>query len=738
MGIFEGITHSEEIEELLTDAQSKYDDAQHRMESQKKRTTKSLESLGNEKVNAWSKDMNGFLSSFDAFANTQMVCRIDESYEFLGERETPQALMINMRNASLNANEILEAGALSIGTGALVGIATYGGVTMFANASTGTAIAALSGAAKKNATLAWLGGGSLAKGGLGVAGGSVVLGGIVIGAVAVVGGIIAGAKGKAKLAEAKKIHAEAESAVSKMDVVITGMEGIETISDNYRNFIKNLSRLFRPYLKEMDRIAGQYSRGTDGKVDFNDLSEMEQRTLHLSWLLAQLYYHILSVPLLTSRGEVNPYSRQLLLKAKQDYSELSGQATQLEEEKRQIKNLLNAARESYKKSVDKYYRKKQAMVSSLVDIGKFRIDLWEKTFTPFLSTLSSFENITVSNAYSYKAAPVPIEVIFESTDSILTYIQLLRRKSLDYLGQTGLIEVALFGGEDFLFELSQIPETENALEQVHKHDMSLWFSNALPQSIASMISFSGVSDDYIETVKQTIDCISGRENLAQATDINRKTENLSNRVNDAVKDFEATLNSSKEIGKSLKKLNKTQSAFLKRIEDIKATHQTSGEVIQYEILTEEEKRVFEMSFVISGIQYTVLSSCILAGKNGGDSDETVSVVATANNIMKKIKKDSFRMVGDDLETSNILWKPDAEKAKYAGFGMMALHLVLTIAQFTAGNLLGLISLVGIAVCCPVFFHFKGLSQSKLFMWRCLRIVASVVVVVGAQIIRLVV
>ena len=738
MGIFEGITHSEEIEELLTDAQSKYDDAQRRMESQKRRTTKSLESLGKEKVNSWSEDMNGFLSSFDAYANTQMVCRIDESYEFLGEHETPQALMVNMRNASLNANEVLQAGALSIGTGALVGIATYGGVSMFASASTGTAIAALSGVAKKNATLAWLGGGPLATGGLGVAGGSVVLGGIVIGAVAVVGGVIAGAKGKAKLAEAKKIHAEAESAVSKMDVVITGMEGIETISDNYRDFINNLSRLFRPYLQEMDRIASQYSRGNDGKVDFNELSEMEQRTLHLSWLLAQLYYHILSVPLLTAQGEVNPSSRQLLLKAKQDYAELSGQAAQLEEEKEQIKNFLNKARESFTKAVDKYYQQKQQMVSSLVNIGKSRIDLWEKTFAPFLSTLSSFENITVNNTYPYRAASVPIEVIFECTDSILTYIQLLRRRSLDYLGQTGLIEVALFGGEDFLFELSQIPEKENALEQVHKHDMSLWFSNALPPSIASMISFSGVSDNYIGTVKQTIDCISGRENLAQATEINRRAQDLTNRVNDAVKDFEATLNSSKEIDKSLKKFNKIQGAFLKRIEGIRAAHQTSGQAIQYEMLTEEEKRVFEMSFVISGIQYTILSSCILAGKNGGDSDETVNVVSTANNILKEIKKDSFKMVGDDLETSNILWKPDAERAKYAGFGMMALHLILMIAQFAHGNILGLTNLMGIVVCCPVFFYFKDLPQSKLFMWRSVRIVASVIIVVGAQIIKLVV
>ena len=40
MGIFEGITHSEEIQELLDDAQSQYDSAKGRLDTQKKNTTK--------------------------------------------------------------------------------------------------------------------------------------------------------------------------------------------------------------------------------------------------------------------------------------------------------------------------------------------------------------------------------------------------------------------------------------------------------------------------------------------------------------------------------------------------------------------------------------------------------------------------------------------------------------------------------------------------------------------------
>lgn len=42
MGIFESITHKEEIENLLNEAQEKYDSAKNTFESQKKRTAKMM------------------------------------------------------------------------------------------------------------------------------------------------------------------------------------------------------------------------------------------------------------------------------------------------------------------------------------------------------------------------------------------------------------------------------------------------------------------------------------------------------------------------------------------------------------------------------------------------------------------------------------------------------------------------------------------------------------------------
>ena len=72
MGILESITHQEEIKRLLDEAQQSYDNAKNNFESQKEKTTKSLEKLGKVKITAWSDGMDSFVTAFGAFKNVEM------------------------------------------------------------------------------------------------------------------------------------------------------------------------------------------------------------------------------------------------------------------------------------------------------------------------------------------------------------------------------------------------------------------------------------------------------------------------------------------------------------------------------------------------------------------------------------------------------------------------------------------------------------------------------------------
>lgn len=321
MGLLEPITHKEEIDGLINEAQTKYDASVKRFEDQKEKTSKSLETLGKTKIEAWSKGMDSFVECFSSFNNIEVVQTIDTNMNFIGSDEEPQQIMVNMQQASLTANEIAKAGVAAIGTGALVGIASYGGAMMFGTASTGTAIAALSGAAKTNATLAFFGGGSKAVGGLGIDGGKLVLAGVVAAPILAVAAVITSVKSKERLAEAKKIHAEAMDAVSKIDIMTTGMNGIEKMSDNYSGFIKKLGKKFKPFIQEMGRIRNAHPVENGQMIDFNELSTVEQKTLHLSWLMAQIYYHVLSTPILTSDGKVSTDAGKVISVAEKEFKQ---------------------------------------------------------------------------------------------------------------------------------------------------------------------------------------------------------------------------------------------------------------------------------------------------------------------------------------------------------------------------------------------------------------------------------
>ncbi len=118
---------------------------------------------------------------------------------------------VQFRKASVSARDILAGGASALGSGAATAAAAYGLVTTLASASTGTAIATLSGAAAKSATLAWLGGGTLAAGGGGVAAGTVVLGGFVVGPAILVIGLWG-------LKQAGDVENQVEKGIAELDI----------------------------------------------------------------------------------------------------------------------------------------------------------------------------------------------------------------------------------------------------------------------------------------------------------------------------------------------------------------------------------------------------------------------------------------------------------------------------------------------------------------------------------------
>ena len=310
------IQNNAEAKELLEKASSLCDTAKRNFETQKRKTTSRLKKLGNIKISAWSNGMESFVNEFSYFKNVQMDDQLNLSTVLkYGDSEAPAHQLINMQSAALTAKEIVKIGAVSLGAGAVVGIAVYGGAMMFGKASTGAAISALSGVAAKNATLAWFGGGAIKAGGLGMAGGKLLLGGIVVAPVLAVAGFVLEAKSKEKLANANMVYAEAEESAEKINTMTSYMKGIDDVSSDYGDFIKKFGKKFQPFISELQKIRNGKTVDENGKIDFNALSEAEQKTLHLSWLMAQIYYQLLSAPILTQDGDITEEAKPALKNA---------------------------------------------------------------------------------------------------------------------------------------------------------------------------------------------------------------------------------------------------------------------------------------------------------------------------------------------------------------------------------------------------------------------------------------
>lgn len=280
--------------EINTEAESILDKALNDLGKTRKEAQTQLEALGKTKFSVYEKSLIPFVEAYKQIQNIDF----DESKLWATGSLAPvtNEQMDDIKVASMNVQNMLTGGVTSVGAGGLAGMAAYGSVGLLAKASTGTAIASLGGAAATNATLAWLGGGSLAAGGFGMAGGMAVLGGIVTAPILAVGGMMLASKA----AEAKEISAsnlvKAKAEAEQCKTAMVATKGITRRFEEINNILERLNAHFLTnFLPGMQELVA-------AKNDFNEFSESDQKGLFMTMSLAQTIKSLMEVPILDKNG----------------------------------------------------------------------------------------------------------------------------------------------------------------------------------------------------------------------------------------------------------------------------------------------------------------------------------------------------------------------------------------------------------------------------------------------------
>lgn len=292
---------------IVDAATGEFEGARQSLEVTRSATQASLANLGRLNLMTWRDGIGRFVSLFERIRNVEMDAQPRWGAFDIGSLR-PGDLAQFERGVDL-AEEALAGIGRGAGAGALVAVASYGGVAMFATASTGTAIAGLSGAAATNATLAWLGGGSLAAGGFGMAGGTMVLGGIVLAPALFIGGHVMAARAEAQLEQARAYRGRADLEIAKMAVAVEALHAINHITELVRVTIIRLARAAARAFDALEAVIG--SRGTD----YRRYSLDDRAVVHRAVLFAQGLKALLTTRFILPDGSIDSAYRPAVASA---------------------------------------------------------------------------------------------------------------------------------------------------------------------------------------------------------------------------------------------------------------------------------------------------------------------------------------------------------------------------------------------------------------------------------------
>lgn len=291
---FDANRKNNDADEIVEDAKERFKDAQERLEDERVRLNNELKEFATLKLSVFTTEINTLVSLVKK-------CK-DASSELNTENINFTAEEIKELESSVSSSLEISAGlGKGMASGALTAMGAYGSVGMLATASTGTAIGGLSGVAATNATLAWLGGGSLAAGGGGMALGTAVLGGMVAGPLIAVTGFVMDSKAEKNLTEAYEFKSEIDIGIKKIDY------SIEEYNAIYR-YIDELSIVIHKFRDEFNSVhtkLNSVSLKNKAKRFFGLEKICEEKAFEQLMVIGKNLKIVLDIPLMDKDGNKN-------------------------------------------------------------------------------------------------------------------------------------------------------------------------------------------------------------------------------------------------------------------------------------------------------------------------------------------------------------------------------------------------------------------------------------------------
>lgn len=280
-----GASKMKEANDTIKYVKKKHEENIKIYEKQLKLTNETMDSLGKLQLEILS-TFGKFSDKIDKIINKPKF----ESYSRNGV-DIPRYDGEKLKKVSICADAIkgaLSGASLGIAGGFAASGATTAVVMAVGTASTGTAISSLSGIALTNATLAALGGGSIATGGAGIAGGTALLGATTLGVGLLVGGIVFNFTGSKLSDKASEANTQMLKAQKEINKIYRYLFGLQELAEKYYSSLSYVKQKYDNYLNKFINIKS---------TDWNYFTDEEKETTETTILFVGLLYNMCKVEL---------------------------------------------------------------------------------------------------------------------------------------------------------------------------------------------------------------------------------------------------------------------------------------------------------------------------------------------------------------------------------------------------------------------------------------------------------